>query len=47
MKFVKRQIFRNEGVYIYAWQMDPDDEEASGNAIKLPSFVYIIDVLYK
>ena len=23
------------------------DEEASGNAIKLPSFVYIIDVLYK
>ena len=26
--------------------MDPDAEEASGNAIKLPSFVYIIDVLY-
>ena len=27
--------------------MDPDDEEASGNAIERPSFVYIIDVLYK
>ena len=27
--------------------MDPDAEEASGNAIKLPAFVYIIDVLYK
>ena len=24
--------------------MDPDAEEASGNAIKLPAFVYIIDV---
>ena len=27
--------------------MDPDAEEASGNAIKLPAFVYIIYVLYK
>ena len=25
----------------------PDAEEASGNAIKLPTFVYIIDILYK
>ena len=26
--------------------LDPDAEEASGNAIKLPAFVYIIDVLF-
>ena len=41
------RIFRNEGVQFCAWHMDPDDEEGSGNAINLPSFVYIIDVLYK
>ena len=41
-------MFRNgEEVQFCAWHMDPDAEEASGNAIKLPAFVYIIDVLYK